>query len=86
MNAQNTQIRVTLPVQLQGFLKTKADTYGLSMAAYIRNLILNDVQDVTYPVYEISAKAKSAFEDAKKQVDQDELLPIENIDQFLNDL
>ena len=50
MQTQTTQIRVTLPSQMQGYLKTKADVFGLSLSAYVRNLIHNDVRDIVYPV------------------------------------
>lgn len=69
MNTQNTQLRVTLPLQLQAYLQTKADKYGLSLSAYVRNLILNDVQDVEYPVYTASEATEKSYKAALEQKD-----------------
>ena len=52
MQAQTIQLRVTLPTELQAYLQTKASRFGLNMSAYVKNLIINDVKDVTYPVYQ----------------------------------
>jgi len=43
-NTQSTQIKVTLPNELYLQVKANADKYGLSVAAYIKNLIINDVK------------------------------------------
>jgi hypothetical protein len=49
MNTQTTQLRVTLPIQLQGYLRAKADKFGLSLSTYVRNLIIQDVKDMAFP-------------------------------------
>jgi len=78
MKTVTAQIRVTLPVQLQAFLQAKASKFGLSQAAYIKNLIINDVQGVKYPEYEMSEQAIADFQQAKLQ-EQDETL-VEAVD------
>lgn len=86
MQAQTAQIRVTVPVPLQNFLKTKADIYGLSLSAYIRNLIINDVQDIKYPIMEMSDQSNSALKEAKKAEKLGKLIETENVGQLLKDL
>ena len=86
MRTQNTQIRVTLPVQLQGYLQTKANKFGLSLSAYIRNLIIDDVKDVEYPVYEMSDEALDDLEEAKREEKTGDLTVADDVDQLLNDL
>jgi len=83
---QTTQIRVTLPVRLQGYLQTKSSKYGLSLSAYIKNLIINDVQDVEYPVYEMSDQAISDYKEAKKAENTDDLVQTDDVGSFLSDL
>ncbi len=73
------QIRVTLPVQLQGFLQTKASKNGLSLSAYIRNLVINDVQDVEYPLFEMSSQAKSDLRAAKEAEKKGNLVTDKNV-------
>lgn len=86
MQTQTTQVRVTLPVQLQGFLQAKASRYGLSLSSYIRNLIIDDVQDVAYPVFEMSDQSLQALKEAKEAEISGKLVQTNNIDKLLNDL
>lgn len=81
-----TQIRVTLPNQLQSFLQTKADKFGLSMAAYVRNLIINDIKDLDIPTYQMSKKTEENALQAKKDHQQGKTIEIHNVDKFLNNL
>ena len=86
MQAQTTQIRVTLPVQLQGYLQTKADKYGLSLSAYIRNLVINDVQDVDYPVFKMSDQSTHDLKEAIEAEKAGELIQTNDVNQLLQDL
>lgn len=43
-NTHSIQIKVTLPNELYLQVKANADKIGLSVAAYIKNLIINDVK------------------------------------------
>lgn len=69
MKTQTTQLRVTLPVQLQGYLQVKSNKFGLSLSAYVRNLIIDDVKDVGYPVFEASKSTELAYKKAKDDKD-----------------
>lgn len=86
MQSPTTQIRVTLPVQLQGYLQAKADKYGLSLSAYIRNLVIDDVQDVEYPVFEMSDQSLNELKAAKEAEQAGKLVKTNDINQFLNEL
>lgn len=86
MQTQTTQIRVTIPVQLQGYLQTKADKFGLGLSAYIKNLIINDVKDVEYPIYQMSDQAISDLKEAKKDEDSGNLIKADDIRNFLKSL
>ncbi|NCO12239.1 MAG: hypothetical protein COZ34_01405 [Candidatus Pacebacteria bacterium CG_4_10_14_3_um_filter_34_15] len=86
MQTQTTQIRVTLPVKLQGFLQTKANKYGLSLSGYIRNLVINDVQDVKYPVFEMSDQSVSDFHESMEAEKNGNLVVTDDVSQLLKDL
>lgn len=66
MSAQTIQLRVTLPVELQHYLKAKASRFGLNMSSYIKNLIINDVKNMDYPVMRASDRTEHAYEEAIK--------------------
>lgn len=86
MQTQTTQIRVTLPVQLQGYLQTKANKYGLSLSAYIRNLVINDVQDVDYPVFEMSEQSTNDLQEAIQAEKAGELIQAGDVNKLLQNL
>ena len=86
MQTQTTQIRVTLPVQLQGYLQTKANKYGLSLSAYIRNLVINDVQDVDYPVFEMSSQSTNDLKKAVEAEKTGDLIQTNDVGKLLQDL
>ena len=54
MSIQTTQVKITLPDELYLLLKSKAQKYGLPLASYVKNLVLNDVKDVDIPVFKMS--------------------------------
>lgn len=83
---QTTQLRVTIPLELQGYLKTKAGKFGLNMSSYVKNLIINDVRDMAYPVYTASAKTEKAYREAKQDEKAGRLISVNNLEQFLKDL
>jgi hypothetical protein len=84
MQTQTTQIRVTLPIQLQGYLQTKASKFGLGLSAYVKNLIINDVKDVEYPIFEASERTEKAYKAAVQE--RDEAIEVGDVDEFLNNL
>ena len=68
-NTQAIQVKVTLPNELYLHLRSKAEKLDLNTAAYIRHLVINDVQDVDIPIFKMSKKrekiALKALEDYK---------------------
>lgn len=86
MQTQTTQLRVTLPSELQAFLQTKASRLGLNMSAYVKNLIINDVKDVEHPVYQASQSVKDAYQEAKQAEKENKLIKVENLADTLNNL
>lgn len=81
-----TQVRVTLPSELQNFLQQKADTYGMSMSSYIKHLILDDVKDIAYPSYQASEKTEKAYKSAKQAEKKATLIQTSDVEDYLNDL
>lgn len=51
MATEVTQIKVTLPNPLLNYLTSKAGKFGLTVSAYVKYLIINDVKDMEFQVY-----------------------------------
>ena len=86
MSNTTVQLRVTLPTELQAYLQTKANKFGLNMSAYVKHLIINDVKDIQHPVYQASKEVEQAFQEAKEAEKQNELIEANDLDEFFRSL
>ncbi len=84
MISQQTQIKVNLPTNLKDYLESKANKFGMPLAGYIKHLILKDVENMDYPVFEASDKTINKAKEALKNKDKSIL--VEDMDTFLKNL
>lgn len=85
-NAQSTQVKVTLPGELYLQVKANADKIGLSFAAYLRHLAINDTWEKNLPVIKMTPKQEKISEQAEKDYYAGKAIPITNVDDFVNNL
>ena len=86
MQNQTVQLRVTLPSQLQAYLQTKADRFGLNMSSYVKNLIIDDIKNDAYPTYQASQSVEDAYQEAKQLEKQGKLIGTDDVKNLLNNL
>lgn len=67
MVTQQAQIKITLPLALKDFIESKASKFGLPIATYVKHLIVKDVEEMDYPVFEASDNTIKAFNKAMKE-------------------
>ena len=84
MITQQTQIKLNIPVDLKEFAESKAQKSGMPLEGYIKNLIVKDVKDSEYPVFEASKRTIKKAKEALKNKDKSIL--IEDIDEYFNNL
>lgn len=84
MVTQQAQIKITLPLALKDFVESKASRVGLPIATYIKHLILKEVENLDYPVFEASNRTIRKAKEALKNKDKSIL--VEDIDQFFKNL
>lgn len=70
MITQQAQIKITLPLALKEFLESKASKLGLPIASYVRHLIVKDVEEMDYPIFEASDSTIKAYKKAMKEKDK----------------
>ena len=78
-----SQLRITIPTQIQDLLYSKSDRYGLSMSAYVKNLIINDVKDIDLPVFQMNSKTEKIALQGLNDHKKGKTHNIENIEDFL---
>lgn len=86
MNEQSTQVKVTLPDELYLHLKSRAERFGLNLAAYIRHLVINDVKDIDIPVFKMSKKREEIALKALEDYKNGKTKAIDNVDNYLDSL
>ncbi len=86
MNTPQAQIKINLPLNLKEFIESKASRFGMPVAGYIKHLILKEVEDMDYPVYEPSAKAERSYKQALKDQKEGKLIEVKDIDKFFDEL
>lgn len=66
MNTKQSQIKIGIPNNVKLFAQKKAKNYGLTLAGYVRHLIIDQMEREQYPVYEMSDKTKQQVEKAMR--------------------
>ncbi len=84
MNTPQAQIKINLPQALKDYLESKAGKYDLPVAGYIKHLILNDVSDMDYPVFQISDASKKTARKALR--DKSRTKKVKNIAGYFKQL
>ena len=70
MITQQTQIKLNLPLALKEHLESRARKFGMSLAAYVRHLILKEVEEMEYPTFEASERTEKKARKALKEKDK----------------
>lgn len=70
MITQQAQIKLNLPLALKEYLESKANRFGMPLAGYIKHLVLKDVEDMDYPVFEASDRTIRKAKEALKNRDR----------------
>lgn len=84
MDINGTQVKVSLPGPLYDYASSKAGKFGITLSSYIKNLIINDVKDMDYPVYQASAKIEESYQKAMEE--RDKAVAVKDIDAFFETL
>lgn len=84
MITPQTQIKVNLPVALWEFLASKAAKYDLPISGYVRHLVIKDVDDMDYPVYQMSDRTKGILKKALK--DRHKAIAVSDVSQYFKNL
>jgi len=80
------QLKVTLPVRLYDFVQAKAEKFGLTMSAYLKHLIFEDVKDMDLPTFPMSAKTEASLEKALEDLSAGRAKKFKSVDALMSSL
>ncbi|OGY17995.1 MAG: hypothetical protein A2784_04925 [Candidatus Chisholmbacteria bacterium RIFCSPHIGHO2_01_FULL_48_12] len=86
MGVQVTQVKVTLPDQLYGYVQAQAGRFGLTVSTYIRHLVLDDVRGGDLPVYQMSPRTEKVALEALDEHRQGKTKKIGDMDELIESL
>ena len=86
MRTTQAQIKLNLPLELKAYVQTKADKYGLTLASYVRHLIIKDAETPVYPMYKASKKTEEAYKRAIGAERKGKTIKVKNIERFFSEL
>jgi len=78
------QIRVSISQQLGDLLKTKAERLGVPITQLVKHLIIDEVKDEQYPVFNASSVTEKAAMEAMDHIT--EAIEIDNVNDFFKNL
>ncbi|OGC57428.1 hypothetical protein A3H26_02190 [candidate division WWE3 bacterium RIFCSPLOWO2_12_FULL_36_10] len=84
MITQQAQIKVNLPLALKDYIESKARKFDMPLAGYIKHLILNDVSDLDFPVFQMSDKSEKKLKKALKE--KNKAVKVTNVSEFFKNL
>lgn len=84
MITQQAQIKLNLPLALKDFLESKASKFGMPLAVYVKHLILKEVEDMEYPVFEASERTIKKAKEALKN--KDKSIVVKDVHKFFKNL
>lgn len=84
MITQQAQIKLNLPLALKDFLESKASKFGMPLAVYVKHLILKEVEDMEYPVFEASERTIKKAKEALKN--KDKSIVVKDVHEFFKNL
>ena len=86
MITQQSQIKVNIPQPMKIYLESKAGKFGMPIAGYIKHLILKDIEDMDYPVFQASEETEKAYKKTMVEHNAGKVIKVKNIDKFLDEL
>lgn len=86
MQTQTAQIKFTLPINMMDYVQAKADKFGLPVAAYVRNLVFNDVKDDDIPVFQASKRVEEKYKQSLEDEKNGNYIEVESTEELFNSL
>lgn len=85
-NLPSVQVKVTLPAELLRFVKAKADTLGLSVATYVRHLVIEDTKEDNIPTFKMSEATERRGLKALEEHRQGKTIEVTDAQKFFEEL
>ena len=86
MITPQSQIKLNIPLPLKERVESQASKFGVPLATYLKHLIMKDIEDMDYPVFEPSERTVKAYKQALKEYKAGKTIPVEDVDKYFEKL
>lgn len=69
MSTTQIQLKISLSEQLSELLASKAARIGLPVTQLVKHLIIKEVEDLEYPMFQMSQGTEKRAQEAMEQID-----------------
>lgn len=80
------QVKVTLPTPLFSYLREQAERLGLTLSGYIKNLIVDEVKNQSFPTFKMSRDTEKVAQAALEDYRLGKTKKLNNIENLMSDL
>ncbi|MBI2405119.1 hypothetical protein HYV22_02995 [Candidatus Gottesmanbacteria bacterium] len=70
MNTTQIQLKISLSQQLSELLASKAARVGVPVTQLVKHLIIKEVEDLDYPIFQMSPNSEKRTQEAIEQIDE----------------
>ncbi len=70
MNTAQIQLKISLSQQLSELLASKAARVGVPVTQLVKHLIIKEVEDLDYPIFQMSKNSEKKTQQAMEQIDK----------------
>lgn len=86
MNTSQVQLKVSLSQQLNNLLISKAARFGVPVTQFVKYLILKEVEEETYPTFQMSSQTEQNIEKAMEDYNNGKAIKVDNVSEYLESL
>ncbi|MBI5122809.1 hypothetical protein HZA75_03030 [Candidatus Roizmanbacteria bacterium] len=86
MNTPQAQIKINIPKNMKFYLESKANKFGMPIAGYIKHLILKDIEDMDYPIFQASEETEKDYKKAITEALEEKTIKVTNVNSFFEEL
>jgi len=71
---------------MKDYIESKAHKFGMTIASYVKHLILKDIEGMEYPAYNASEQTEKAYKKSLEEHKAGKSNKVKNIDKFFDEL
>ena len=86
MNTTQVQIKINLSKRLNDLITTKAMQFGMSVTQFVKYLIVKDIENDEYHIFQMSKRTEQKIQEAMDDYHAEKVIKVDNVSEFFKNL